>query len=59
MIGRKVPATHSRAILDMLCNVITGRKRKKVKKQARKEDRHYLMAQIAGEYKRQVGEIKK
>ncbi len=42
MIGRKVPWTHSRAIAYMMFNEVFGRKRKKVKCQARREERRYL-----------------
>ncbi len=49
MNGRKVPATHSRAIFYMMHNEVFGKERKNKKLQAIREDRRYLKAELKKE----------
>lgn len=44
MIGRRVPLTRSRAIACMTYNEYFNRRRMKIKRQARREERRYLKA---------------
>ena len=46
MIGRKVPWTHSRAIVAMVFNSYFKKQRSKKKKQARKEERRFLKFEL-------------
>lgn len=43
MTGRKIPYTKSRAIAHMMCNEVYKKERRHLKRQARREDRHYLV----------------
>jgi hypothetical protein len=42
MIGRRIPWNNSRAIAYMMCNETFGAERRKVKRQARREERRWL-----------------
>jgi hypothetical protein len=42
MTGRKVPRTHERALAYMVVNEVFGKRRRRLKGQARKEDRMEL-----------------
>jgi len=49
MIGRKLPSTYARAIAFMQYNIVEGKQRKKLKRQARKEYRRYLKRFLGNE----------
>lgn len=49
MNGRKIPWTHKRALAYLIYNMVYGPKRAKMKKQARREDRHYLKSLLRKE----------
>jgi hypothetical protein len=46
MIGRKVPLANARAIAYMIYNEARGKRRRRLKRQARREDRRYQKAVI-------------
>jgi len=46
MTGRKIPATYQRAIMYLLYNKESQRGNKKLKKQARREERRYLKMEL-------------
>ena len=46
MIGRKVPGTRERAILFLTWNEVHNRRRAKLKRQARREERRWLKESI-------------
>ncbi len=49
MIGRKIPSTNSRAVAYMQYNEVFERERKKLKRQARREERRYFKRQLLQE----------
>jgi hypothetical protein len=47
MIGRKIPHTNERALAYMACNVASDKARRKLKRQARREDRRFQKSLLA------------